>query len=303
MKIAYICSMRKLYILLLAIAAWACSDDAPAPAAISNLMECEGTEAEYKALFSVMGHESTPQAYAASAVVQAFKPAIDRVFPTLEPLEAELGRIISNTEADSLSIPHLSFAAAAWGYSQSIVRVDSVVLIALNHYLGADFDGYSHLQAYQRLAKTPEMLPYNLAEAIVATQYPFEKQGQSVLSRMLYEGAIVEAVMRMVPKARLHMALGCTADELDWMEAHERDIWNDMAIRRLVYDSSPVSIDRLFQPAPSSPMLDGQTPGRAARFIGYKIVKSYQSHHRIPLAYLLSPTFYASESSLIEAGY
>lgn len=295
--------MRKLYILLFALAAWSCSGIEPEPVRISNLMDCQGTDAEYAALFSVMGQQGTPQDYANSAVVQAFKPAIDKVFPSLEPLEAELGRMLSNARADSLLIPRLGFAAAAWGFPQSIVRVDSVVLIALNHYLGTNFDGYSHLQSYQRQAKTPAMLPYNLAEAVVATQYPFNRKDQSVLSRMLYEGALVEAVMRMVPKAQLHMALGCTPEELAWMEARERDIWSDMALRRLVYDSNPVSIDRLFQPAPASPMLDGQAPGRAARFIGYKIVRSYLAKHQAAPAYLLSPAFYADDSSLLESGY
>lgn len=283
--------------------AWSCTGYKAAPEPIANLLEGQGSEAEYAALFAAMSVESTPQAYMQSAVAQAFKPEIDKVFPTLEPLEKELGQMLERAKADSICLPPLCFAAVAWGYPQSIARVDTVVLIALNHYLGPEFDGYSHLQAYQRQAKRPEMLPYNLAEALVATQYPIERQSQTVLSRMLYEGAIVEAVMRIVPGARLHMALGCTEQELEWMESRERDIWSDMALRRLVYDSSPVNIDRLFQPAPSSPMLDGQAPGRAARFIGYKIVKSYLRAHHASLPALLSPSFYADPSSLLEAGY
>lgn len=295
--------MRNLYVFILALCAWSCSGPAPEPVAIANLVAGQGGEADYAALVQVMGPDGARQAYGQSAAVQAFKPAIDRVFPTLQPLEDELGVMLRRAEADSLRLPPLRFAAVAWGYPQSIVRVDSVVLIALNHYLGADFDGYSHLQAYQRRQKTPAMLPYNLAEAIVATQRPFDRSGQTVLSRMLYEGAVVSAVMSIVPKASLHMALGCTPEELDWMQAHEKEMWSDMALRRMVYDSSPVAIDRLFQPAPASPMLDGQAPGRAARYIGYKIVQSCLAAHRSALPALLSPAFYASPSSLIDSGY
>lgn len=287
----------------MALIAWSCSGPGAEPVSIANLVDGQGGEADYAALMQVMGEAGSPQAYGQSEVVKAFKPAIDKVFPTLEPLEAELGRMLRNAEADSLRIPPLRFAAVAWGYPQSIARVDTVVLIALNHYLGSDFDGYSHLQAYQRLSKTPEMLPYNLAEAIIATQYPFERHDQTVLSRMLYEGALVDAVMRVVPKARLHMALGCTEPQLAWMEDHEKEMWSDMALRRMVYDSSPVTIDRLFQLAPSSPLLNGEAPGRAARYIGYKIVQSSQKARRLPAPALLSPAFYANPATLLDAGY
>lgn len=295
--------MRKLYAIILVAVAWACSGPAPQPQPIADLLAKQGSEADYAALGAVMGTSVSPEAYEQSAAVAAFKPVIDRVFPTLKPLEDELGSMLERAKSDSLGLPPLRFAAVAWGYPQSIVRVDTVVLIALNHYLGADFDGYSHLQAYQRQAKTPEMLPYNLAEALAATQHPYEREGQSVLTRMLYEGALVEAVMSIVPGARLPMAVGCTQEELKWMEDHEKEIWNDMALRRMVYDSSPLTIDRLFQPSPSAPMLDGTAPGRAARYIGYRIVRAYQAKHHLPLAALLSPSFYANPDALLQSGY
>ncbi|MCC8113016.1 MAG: hypothetical protein LIP03_03305 [Bacteroidales bacterium] len=264
---------------------------------------------EIDALFQVLG-EPDPTieeiaAWSRSRAVEMFQPAIDSVFPILTRLEHQVGHILYRAERDSLGLPPLRFAAVAWGKPQPIVRVDTVVLIALNHYLGADFEGYSHWDEYRRAEKNPEQLPYDLAAALAATQLPFEMaERPTLLNWMLYEGALVEARMQLVPEARLNLALGYTPDQLEVLEDNTRKIWNEMAARRLIYDTDPATINRLLAAAPSTPLLGGKAPGRAARYIGYKIVKEYlKKHSSTSLPYLLSPQFYGNQQSLIEAGF
>lgn len=191
-------------------------------------------------------------------------------------------------------------------YRQSIVTADSLRFIALNHYLGADYPGYAGFGGYERLLKTPRHLPYDLAKASIAVAYPYEGGDTfTVLSRMLYEGALVNAVMMTVPDADLAETLGYSDDQLAWVEANERNLWERLVSRQLIYSTSELDAMRLVAPAPVTSVLHPDAPGRVGRYIGYRILRSYidRAGGVTPEETLL-PDFYGrAENVLIKSEY
>ena len=264
---------------------------------------------EVSAMFEVLGIDSvTPSALARwsqSRVVEVFQPAVDSVYPDLDEVSRQIGHIMETARTQLPALPPLTFASVVWGNPRPVVRVDSVMLIALNHFLGADYPGYARWPEYRRTGKTPAMLPYAVASALAASQYPMEVgTDATLLSWMLYEGALVEARMRLVPDARLDAALGYTSDQLKYAEQNLSDIWQEMSVKRMIYDTDPLLIDRMVSPAPSSPVMLTQAPGRIGCFVGYRIVRAYLSKYPdTPLSQLLSKDFYAGQQSLIESGF
>ncbi len=264
-----------------------------------------------RAMFTVMGrqYDGSPrslQEWAESDIVKWFQPPVDSIYPDITEIERDLGHILSRARVDSLEIPDLEYATVVWGIGRPMVRMDSILLIALNHYLGADFEGYSNWEAYRRAQKTPDQLPYDLAAVIVATQYPFDSAGKTptLLDWMLYEGALAEARMRLVPDATAACALGFTQEQYEFLENNSGQMWQEMAARRMLYDTDPTLIDRMIASAPASPLLGGKAPGRTGRYIGYAIVRAYlRKHPDTSLRQLLNPSFYTSQKTLIESGY
>ena len=266
-----------------------------------------------KAMMSYLGVDSlTPQALEAwsrSRPVEVFTPAVDSVFPTLEPLERTLASILQRAEADSLDLPRRTYAAVVWGRMKSIVLIDtpadSVMLIALNHYLGDTYPGYGHWPSYMRPDKTPERLPYDIAEALVASKYPFRHEsGNTILSRLLYEGALILAKLRLVPESNLADALGYTDAQLKWLEENEAKIWEKLVERKLLYDTSEAAAERLVSPSPATTDISPAAPGRIGRFVGYRILCAYmRSDAKTTLAEMLLPSFYENPSVLIDAAY
>lgn len=245
------------------------------------------------------------EAWANSRVVDVFTPAVDSVFEE-EPVTGRLiGNILANAEKNGITLPHRHYADVVYGRPESILFVDSIMLIALNHYLGADYPGYSHWPTYIRESKTPDMLPYDLAEALVATEYPFKgTENATVLSRLLYEGALAHAKDALVGKNSPAMALGYSETQFEWLKKNEKELWRSLIHNRLLYDTSESTIYKLVGPTPSINLLNPETPGRAGRFLGYCIVDAYiQKHPEKSLTYLLSPDFYNSSSVLIDSGY
>ena len=244
------------------------------------------------------------RSWAASQPVRVFTPDVDSVFPSLAPVEAGLGAVLYAASEENLSLPRRSYAAVVWGRPESVVFCDSVMLIALNHYLGSDYPGYSHLPVYRRVMKDPSRLPVDIAEALVATEYPYRAgEGATVLSRLLYEGALNEARLRLAGCSEAE-ALGYTKDEYNALLEHEEQLWQALVAKQLLYSTLPADAERLVDPAPSTPLLSAMAPGRAGRFLGWRIVRAYLKHHpRTSLTELLSPSFYNSESTLRSSSY
>lgn len=269
-----------------------------------------GHGAEIQALMQVLGADSTDdatvKAWSSSLPVEVFSPLADSIFPGLEREEKALGTILKRASEKGITLPRRRYAAVVWGRAESMVFCDSVMLIALNHYLGSDNDAYEHWPEYMRALKRPDMIPYDMAEALVGTAYPYVpgKQGRDVLSRMLYEGAMAEAKMRLVPDAREENVFGYDAETMADVRENEGFTWNKLVADRLLYSTDEGLLDRLFTPLPASTPISNAAPGRVLRYTGYRIVRSYLDRHpEAELDSLLSPGFYNSTTVLAESGY
>ncbi len=264
---------------------------------------------EIDAMFAVLGIDSvTPQvadAWSRSRVVTVFQPAVDSVYTDIEGVSEQIGHIMEVASRELPQLPAMKFVSVVWGNPRPVVRVDSMMLIALNHFLGADYPGYAQWPAYRRENKTPRMLPYSVASALAATEYPMEMgDDATLLNWMLYEGALVEAQMRLVEGSSLNEALGYTPEQLKYADDHISEIWQEMSVKRMIYDTDPLLIDRMVAPAPSSPVMLTRAPGRIGCYIGYRIVKAYlPKYPDTTLPQLLSKEFYGSQQSLIKSGF
>lgn len=239
-----------------------------------------------------------------SNVVEVFTPAVDSVYGNNDAAAKVIGNVLANATANNLKLPRRRYAAVVYGRPESILFVDSVMLIALNHYLGADYPGYSHWPTYMRTAKTPENLPYDIAEALTATSYPYVRtESSTLLSRLLYEGALAHA-KEILTGGDAAGALGYDEAEMKWLADNESAMWQSLVADRMLYDTGETVAERLVNPSPAVTALSPAAPGRAGRYIGYRIISAYLAKNPdASLPYLLSPDFYNSGSALLESGY
>ena len=283
------------------------ADSASAVTMLDSVISAYPTEVA--ANLSVMGYDSVSAealynlSRTRAAVI--FAPDANRLAPSNASISAALANILAAASANGLELGNYSFATTVWGKPQSILFCDSVMLIALNHYLGADYEGYSGMDAYRRAVKTPEAMPYDIAEALVATAMPYNAPSDApAINRMVYEGALTEAKMRLVAGADPAKALGYTAEQYASLLKNEKWIWDKMVSEGMVFDHDPLTVGRLISPAPACPIISPECPGRVGRFIGYRIVRSYLDNHpEATLSDILSPDFYGIANPLIDTGY
>ncbi len=265
-----------------------------------------------RALMAVTGVGSTDSPadflvkYGRERFSEVFGPDVESRLPQLSAQELELEEARSNLAE---RLPEVKFPAEVYGiitpYRQSVVMVDSVMLIGLNHYLGADYEGYNSFGA-ERVQKTPERIAVEAVSALVMDQYPFEAEtsGASLLQMMLYDGAVTAAVKAALPEKEMAALLGMDADALSQAHNEEREIWRAMAEKGLLFSTDASVNARLMMPAEHSDRIYPGCPGRAARYIGWRIVESYlKSNPQAKLSDLLKPEFYNSPDALRLSAY
>lgn len=258
------------------------------------------------ALIRLSDADSIMSQLASSQVSLVFGPDVEKRLPDLRQSEISIGNMKYLAEKGGFGI---AFPKRVFGiltpYEQSVVFADTIMIVGLNHYLGADYEGYKSFSDYRRRLKTVGRLPYDVAEALVYTSYPYQSDAVSTaVSRMIYEGVVVAAVMRILPDAGLADALGCTPGQLKWMKENEARIWRKMVEGNMLFATDRNIAEKLVAPAPYTSLIALESPGRVGRYIGYRIVEAYiSSHPGAAIVSLLSPSFYQSQDALVDSGY
>lgn len=243
-----------------------------------------------------------------SRVTAMFQPQVDSVFTDLESERNAFGRLLALSRHNRLELPPIKFATVVWGSPRSIVVMDTInaVYIALNHYLGANHPAYDGWPDYQRVLKTRRQIPVDVAEALLAVNYPYNPgENTTVLSRLLYEGGLAMAKQALVPDASLESILGLGAEALEESSRHEAFIWKQLLQENKLYSTDSELMSNLFDSRPASTRISPDAPGRAVRYTAYRLVASYlQNNPDTELKFLLSPEFYNGGVEVLRAsGY
>lgn len=242
--------------------------------------------------------------YALSRGVRQFTPDITARFTMQDSIDDILYQFTENIQESLPAIKKRTVYGIVSTFNQSIILNDSTLLLGLNHYLGSDYPGYEYFDLYQRRNKTPEHLPYDYAEAVIKSDFGYTSSHPDLLSRMLYEGAVLYIIDRLMPDSKENELMGYNPSDLEWLKQHEKSLWDGLVSKRLIYSTDPLVATRLISPAPHSNILNPESPGRAARYLGYKIIKSYMKQNKdTPLDSLLSPEFYNNFSTLMDSRY
>jgi hypothetical protein len=253
------------------------------------------------------GTDSLLVEYAGSRGVTMFTDAVRRRLGSLDSVERALGVAVARAEAmvPELKVPRLCGVVSV--YSQAIIlEGDSLALIGLNHYLGADDEAYRGFDTFVRREKVLSALPGQLLEALLSSQAPYDVPAAdaTALSRMLYAGGVAWLSAQLTAAPDFGSVLGWDGEESAWAVENEAQAWDALISRRLLYSTDVAVGERLTRPAPATALLHPQAPGRYGTWLGMRIVDAYvKSHPDMKPWQLLQKSFYANSATLVESGY
>lgn len=175
-------------------------------------------------------------------------------------------------------------------YRNRIIVTDSIVLIALDNYLGADHEFYVNIHKYVAKNLIPEQIIPDLADQY-ARKNTYQVKRKTLLDEMIYSGKVLYFKDKMLPNMSDERKIGYTKEEYDWAMANENSMWQYFIERELLFSTDSKLPARFINPAPFTKFnleLDSESPGMLGQYLGWQIVKAYVKNNNASLQDVLS---------------
>lgn len=168
-------------------------------------------------------------------------------------------------------------------YRNKTIVTDTIVLIALDNYLGESHEFYSEIPKYLTQTMKPSQIVSDLASDY-ASKYIFPSQRKTLLDEMIFFGKELYFKDKMVPFKTDAEKIGYTQEQLEWAISNESYIWRYFIEKELLYSTDSSLPNRFVAPAPFTKFyleLDSESPGRLGQYIGWQIVRSYMENNTV----------------------
>ena len=166
------------------------------------------------------------------------------------------------------------------GFNYSIIASDSILGISLDRYLGAYSRYYPQLGIYSYISA--RMTPLNVVPDCMYgwadSEWIFDSTGyavDNVLSRMIHYGKLKYFEKCMLPDEPDELIFGFTTGQMNFCRNNELQMWQHLIEHDLLFSTEQFEIRKLTEDAPFTSYFTNESPGRAANWIGFRIIESY----------------------------
>ena len=174
-------------------------------------------------------------------------------------------------------------------YRNKTIVTDTIVLIALDTYLGENHEFYGGIPKYIRQNFESSQIVPDLATQY-ALQNLYQPKRKTFLDEMVYYGKVLYFKDVMIPFKLDNEKIGYTKGQLNWAIDNESYIWRYYVERELLFNTDSQLLNRFINPAPFSKFnleLDSESPGRLGQYMGWQIVKAYMKNSDVTLQKML----------------
>ncbi len=209
-----------------------------------------------------------------------YKKVIE-IFPDIEYIENDINNAFKRYKYyfPERKIP--AIYTFIGGFNQSIVVADSILGIGADKYLGGDCEFYDRLSIANYLQKNmnPENIPTDALRAWALTEFVYNDSIDNLVNNMVYHGKILYFLDAMFPNSSDSLKIGFTSDQMRWCIKNEKQMWNYLIEKKLLFSTDYMTINKHINPAPFTSGYPKESPGRASVWLGWKIVKVYMERN------------------------
>ena len=251
--------------------------------ASSSPSDLAALKASYPFLFSKKFPDSVWTRRMEDPIQALLATAADSVFGDFKTTEAEIKSFYQHLKYynKSFKTPRVITVLSEVDYRNKVAVTDTIVLIALDTYLGKDHEFYTSFYEYIKQNLNSTQITPDLATSY-AEQLIYQPNRTTFLDEMIYFGKQLYLKDLWIPFKKDHEKIGYSISEYEWSEANEFYIWQYFVEKELLYQTDRKLLGRFIIAAPFSRFnleLDRESPGRLGQYIGWQIVKSYMKNN------------------------
>jgi hypothetical protein len=171
------------------------------------------------------------------------------------------------------------------GFNYSIIPGDSVLGIGLDSYLGSGNDFYRRLEIHKYIASrmTKENIIPDAIHGWGEYNWDYNSMGyekDNVLTRIIHGGKLKYFEKCMLPDVSDSLIQGFTEKQLKFCNNNEEQMWTYLIENDLLFNTEQFTIRKLTGEAPFTSYFTNESPGRAAVWIGFRIVEQYMDKNQ-----------------------
>jgi len=227
------------------------------------------------AFYSTLGmFVNDPDMKDVSRIIQTKYPNLDKTTADLE----QAFKYYKHYYPDSL-IPKL--VSMNSGFNYAVVTTDSVLAIGLDMYLGDGCRYYSLLgfPKYKTACMNSDYLSTDIVLGWTSTIFEEPSNSNTVLGKMIYQGKLLYILDALLPSKSDELKMKYTPAQLKWCTDNEKQIWETLINKRLLFSTKLEEMAKLVNDAPFTAGFPRESPGRIGRWVGWQIVRKYMKKH------------------------
>jgi gliding motility-associated lipoprotein GldB len=222
---------------------------------------------------------------------QLLASEVEKTFNNFQSVEDDIEALFQHLKYydKTFKEPRIITVTSDVDYRNKSIVTDTIVIIALDTYLGANHEFYVDIPKYITQNMEKSQVVSDLATNY-SGKYIFQSQRKTLLDEMIYFGKQLYFKDKMIPFKTDAEKIGYTQSQLDWSIANESYIWQYFVERELLFSTDSSLPARFLAPAPFSKFyleLDNESPGRLGQYIGWQIVKAYMENNDVSLMDML----------------
>lgn len=176
-------------------------------------------------------------------------------------------------------LPRVYTIISGLSYETPVIFVDSVLIIALDMYMGADYHYYKQLgEAIPQFIRKRLAKPYLLPDCMKELAYTVIRSNNAstcILDDMILEGKRWMFAELALPETPDTLITGYTAAQTQWMNQFEYDVWCFLIEKDYLYSNDNLAARKLVGEAPFTAFFGNQSPGCIGRWTGWQICRSW----------------------------
>lgn len=217
---------------------------------------------------------------------------VAKTFLNIDETELEIESLFNHLKYyfPEFHTPRIIATTSDVDYRNPIIVTDTIVIIALDTYLGSHHKFYENIPKYLRENLKKEQIVVDLATEY-AKKYIYQQSSKTFLDELIYFGKQLYFKDVVIPFKTEGERIGYTKEQLDWAIANESYIWRYFVERELLFSTDAKLASRFITPAPFSKFyledIDTESPGRLGQYIGWQIVRAYMQQNEVSLKDML----------------
>jgi len=255
--------------------------------AITNASNLQKLKSDYPFMFPKQFHDSVWIAKIKDTLQQELNAQAAIVHGDLIRTQEEIHDLFQHLKYyfKAFKEPRLISFVSDVDYRNKTIVTDSIVLVGLTNYLGANNALYDGLYDYIKQNLKPSQITADLTEQYAKSRI-YQSRRKSLLDEMIYSGKVLYFKDLMLPEMPDEEKIGYSKADLEWAQTNESNIWSHFVENELLFSTDVKLAARFINPAPFSKFnldLDGESPGRVGQYIGWQIVRAYIKNNEVSI--------------------